>query len=168
MLSKLFGRKKDKTTKDDSGIVKSPINGKVLSLTEVPDETFASKMLGDGIAIEPSEGIVCSPVKGEVIQLFLPSKHAVCVKSEDGVEVLIHIGIDTVKMNGDGFEALVNTGDMVVEGQELIRFDIDKVKSNAKTSITPVVITNSFEFESINVLDNGEISIGKDLLSINK
>ena len=169
MLKKLFSKRKDTTSNNSANaIVKAPIKGKILSLEEVPDETFASKMLGDGIAIEPSEGLVCSPIDGEVIQLFLPSKHAVCVKSDDGVEVLIHIGIDTVKMNGDGFEALVNTGDRVVEGQELIRFDIDKVKSNAKTSITPVVITNSFDYEKIDVLDNGTISIGEELLSINK
>lgn len=170
MFKKLFGKKSDKSVdkSNDDFIVKSPIKGKILSLEEVPDETFAGKMLGEGIAIEPTEGRVCSPVDGEVIQLFLPSKHAVCIKSNNGIEVLIHIGIDTVNMNGDGFEALVNTGDVVVKGQELIRFDIDKVKANAKTSITPVVITNSFEFGKINVLGKGNVEIGIDLLDVDR
>lgn len=168
MLKKLFLKMKDKENENQHCIVKAPLKGKILDLEEVPDETFASKMLGSGIAIDPSEGLVCSPVNGEVIQLFLPSKHAVCVKSDEGVEVLIHIGIDTVKMNGDGFEALVNIGDRIVEGQELIRFDIDKVKSNAKTSVTPIVITNSSDFEKIDILNKDIISIGKNLLSIKK
>lgn len=170
MFKKLFQMNKEEKVKrsTDSIIVKSPIKGKVLSLEEVPDDVFAQKLLGEGIAMIPEEGTIYSPVDGEVIQLFMPSKHAIGIKSNDGVEVLIHIGIDTVKMNGDGFEAFVDTGSTVKCGQELIRFDIDKVEKNAKTVITPIVITNSNELKNIDIIANGNVDAGEEVIKIDK
>ncbi|MGX8128355.1 PTS sugar transporter subunit IIA [Clostridioides difficile] len=170
MFKKLFSKNRDvKLNKEVSNtILKSPISGRILSIEEVPDDTFAGKLLGEGLAINPVEGVVYSPVDGEIVQLFMPSKHAICIKSNDGIEILIHIGIDTVKMNGNGFDALVNTGDKVKLGQELIRFDIDKIKQNAKTITTPIVITNTHELKNINIIANQSVVVGDDLIKIYK
>lgn len=121
--------------------VRAPIPGKVLGIEQVPDETFSQKILGDGFAIEPSQGVVTSPCHGEVMHIF-PTGHAVALKSDQGLEILIHIGIDTVKMKGEGFKTFVNTGDKVRLGQKLIEFDLELVRQKAKSTITPVIVTN--------------------------
>ncbi|WP_101842279.1 PTS glucose transporter subunit IIA [Halobacillus sp. Marseille-P3879] len=135
MLKKLFGKKSV-----EENIV-APVSGKVVSLDEVPDPVFSQRMMGDGVAIEPSEGKVVSPVDGEVVQLF-PTNHAVGIKTKSGIEVLVHIGLETVAMEGEGFEGHVTTGDKVKAGDHLITFDTDLVNEKAKSTITPMVITN--------------------------
>lgn len=127
----------------------SPIVGKAVRITDVPDEVFASKMLGDGMAFEPSEGVLYSPVDGEIIQKF-PTNHAVGIKTAEGLELLLHIGIDTVGMKGEGFESFVEIGDKVKAGQKLISFDIELIKEKAKSIITPMVITNMDIVEDFN------------------
>lgn len=168
MIKKLFkiNKKEGVQSRYVKGILQSPISGKVLKLTDVPDDTFARKILGDGIAIKPEKGVVCSPVDGEIVQVFLPSKHAVCLKSTDGLEILIHIGIDTVKLNGYGFKALVKEGDKVTCGQELIKFDLEKIKNEAKSTITPIIITNYDDVKGISILGEGNILIGNDLIKV--
>jgi sugar PTS system EIIA component len=136
MLKKLFGSNKSVEEQ-----IVAPVNGKVVSLDEVDDPVFSQRMMGDGVAIEPSDGKVVSPVSGEVVQLF-PTYHAVGIKTKSGVEVLVHIGLETVSMEGEGFEGFVKTGDHVNAGDHLITFDMDLVKEKAKSTITPVVITN--------------------------
>jgi glucose-specific phosphotransferase system IIA component len=122
-------------------LLMSPIEGKIVDISQVPDETFAGKILGDGFAIDPTSGLVKAPCDAEVMHLF-PTGHAIALKTNDDLEVLIHIGIDTVKMKGEGFKALVKTGDKVVKGQNLIEFDVELVKNTAKSVLTPVVVTN--------------------------
>jgi PTS system glucose-specific IIA component len=136
-FKKLFGKNEVKTEE----ILVAPITGKVLPLEEVPDPVFSQKMMGDGIAIEPTEGIVVSPVNGEIVQFF-PTKHAIGIKSETGVEVLIHVGLETVGMKGEGFEGLVEVGDKVSVGTPLLNFDIELIKEKAKSIVTPVILTN--------------------------
>lgn len=119
----------------------SPMTGTILAITEVPDPVFAEKMMGDGFAIDPTEGVVVSPVDGEVVNLF-PTKHAIGIRSESGREILIHIGIDTVQLKGEGFTAKIAQGDHVKAGQELVTFDLAFVKQRAKSMITPIVFTN--------------------------
>lgn len=119
----------------------SPLNGKVVALESVPDETFSQKMVGDGIAIDPTDGVVVSPVDGEVVQLF-KTNHAIGLRTDAGQEILIHVGIDTVKMKGDGFKAFVATGQRVRRGDKLLEFDLAKVRAAAKSTITPVLVTN--------------------------
>ncbi len=135
MFKKLFGN-----NRTEEQLV-APLSGKVVSLDEVDDPVFKQRMMGDGVAIQPSEGIVVSPVDGEVVQLF-PTNHAVGVKTKSGVEVLIHIGLETVSMEGEGFEGHVKTGDKVKAGQTLVTFDKSLVAQKAKSTITPVIITN--------------------------
>ncbi|WP_444684884.1 glucose-specific PTS transporter subunit IIBC [Alkalicoccus luteus] len=142
-----------------SAAVALPLNGELKKLEEVPDDMFAEKMMGDGFAIEPSDGTVVSPVDGKVVQLF-HTKHAVGLEAEDGTEILIHIGIDTVNMKGEGFEAFVEQGDTVRVGDELIRFDLEKVRKEAKASITPVIFTNLSDKQHIAILREGTVRRG--------
>ncbi|MFD2923524.1 PTS sugar transporter subunit IIA [Halobacillus naozhouensis] len=136
MLKKLFGG--NKSTEDQ---FVAPLTGKVVSLDDVPDPVFSQRMMGDGVAIEPADGKVVTPVAGEVVQVF-PTKHAVGIKTKSGVEVLVHIGLETVSMEGEGFEGHVDAGDRVQPGDPLITFDMDLVNKKAKSTTTPVIITN--------------------------
>lgn len=128
--------------------LKSPVIGRAMELSTVPDPVFSSKIMGDGIAIEPMEGILCSPVNGIVAHVF-PTKHAVGIVSDEGIEILLHIGIDTVNLMGEGFESFVGENDRVKTGDKLISFDMDSVKSSGKSVITPMLITNMDMVESI-------------------
>ncbi|TLS35862.1 PTS sugar transporter subunit IIA [Pseudalkalibacillus caeni] len=144
MLKKLFGKKEVPSEET----IFAPLNGKAVKIEEVPDPTFSQKMMGDGIAIEPADGNVVSPVDGTVIQLF-HTKHAIGIKSQSGLELLIHIGLETVMMNGEGFEAHVKEGDKVKTGDKLITFDMDLIREKAASTITPLVITNVDTVENI-------------------
>jgi sugar PTS system EIIA component len=152
MFKKLFGKKEKKTEET----IFSPLSGKVVTIEEVPDPTFGQKMMGDGIAVEPKDGQVVSPVNGEIIQVF-PTKHALGIRSETGLEILIHIGLETVNMKGEGFTAFVKEGDKVKVGQKLIDFDLELVKEKAASTITPIVLTNGDILENIekSYNDNG-------------
>lgn len=119
----------------------SPLTGTLLKLEEVPSPVFAEKMMGDGFAIEPENGIVLSPVNGTVATVF-PTKHAIGLVADDGTEVLIHFGIETVALNGEGLEALVSQGDKVFMGQPILQANIDKIKDKVPSLITPVLFTN--------------------------
>lgn len=134
--------------------LKAPVIGNAVELSKVPDEVFASKMLGDGLAIEPAKGTLYSPCYGEVIQVF-PTKHAVGIRTKEGIEILLHIGVDTVTMNGQGFESLVNAGDNVYEGQSLVNFDIELIGRLAKSTVTPLLITN------MDIVDSVEFNYGE-------
>ena len=140
MLNFLKKKKAEENNKDLK--LYAPIKGEVIELEKVPDPVFAQKMLGDGIAIAPQEGIVYSPIDGEVVQFF-ETKHAIAIKGRTGIELLIHIGLDTVALKGEGFTGFVKNGDSVKVGQKLLEFDMEAVGSKAKSLITPVVITNS-------------------------
>lgn len=119
----------------------APLDGKLVDLKDVPDKVFSQKMMGDGFAIEPSHGEVVSPVDGTVETLF-PTKHALVIRSDNGREVLIHIGLDTVKLNGEGFEALVEQRAKVKAGQPLLRVDLDRIREKVPSLVTPVIFTN--------------------------
>lgn len=120
----------------------SPIQGEILAIENTPDDTFSQKILGDGYLIKPPNGIVVAPFDGDVMHFF-PTRHAIALKNADDVEVLIHIGIDTVKMNGKGFKGFVEIGERVTQGQKLIEFDLELVKAEAKSELTPIVFTNA-------------------------
>ncbi|MFG6113883.1 PTS glucose transporter subunit IIA [Halobacillus sp. MO56] len=152
MFKKLFGKDNKET------ILTAPVTGKVVDLTEVPDPTFSQKMMGEGLAIQPSEGKAVAPFDGEIVQLF-PTKHAVGLKNKAGVEVLVHIGLETVGMNGEGFEASVKQGDKVKTGQTLVTFDLAKIEEKASSTVTPVIITNSDEY-SLDFYNQGDVEAG--------
>lgn len=135
MLKNFFGKKADKVDKE---IIVAPVTGKLVEITQVPDPTFSEKMMGDGIAIIPTKGEFVAPVNGEIVNLF-PTKHAIGIKSEAGVEYLLHIGLETVTLEGEGFEAHVKEGDKVSAGDLLITVDLALIEEKAQT-ITPLVI----------------------------
>lgn len=146
-------------------MISSPIEGEILALADVPDQTFANKVLGDGFAIRPSEGVVNSPMNGKVVQLFR-TNHAIGIQSENGLEVLVHVGIDTVKLNGNGFTAHVKKGDVVVKGQKLIEFDLNVIRAQAKSDITPIIITNMDKVDSVKIKDTGFKKKNTDILEV--
>lgn len=129
-------------------ILLAPQTGVAIPLEQVPDDVFSQKMLGDGIAILPSENLVKSPVTGTILQVF-DTLHAYGIESEDGLEILVHIGINTVELNGDGFQALVKEGDTVTAGTPIARVDLKRLQEKGLPLYTPVVITNMAEIRSI-------------------
>lgn len=131
----------------ESAEVVSPLAGQVKPLSQATDPVFSSGVMGQGVVIEPSQGELVSPVNGTVTVLF-PTKHAVGIVSEKGVEMLMHIGMDTVSLDGKGFEAHVEQGDKVVVGQQLISFDMDVIKEAGLVTETPVIITNQDDFQA--------------------
>ncbi|MGN7297774.1 glucose-specific PTS transporter subunit IIBC [Ferdinandcohnia sp. SAFN-114] len=139
----------------------SPIKGEIKPITEVPDAVFSGKMMGDGFAIVPSEGVIVSPVDGKVINLF-PTKHAIGILSDSGREILIHVGIDTVNLKGQGFETFVSENDKVEKGQQLLKVDLDFIKKNATSIITPIVFTNLAEGEEIVLKKQGNINLSEE------
>lgn len=145
--------------------VSSPLRGKILPLSKVPDATFSEKVLGEGIAIDPSEGVVYAPVDAKVAQIF-KTNHAIGLVTEEGLEILIHVGIDTVKMEGRGFKAFVKKGDQVKTGDKLIEFDVDMVRREAKSTLTPVIITNMSEIKGLSFVEATETRPGEKILSV--
>ncbi|MCK5779467.1 MAG: PTS glucose transporter subunit IIA [Psychrilyobacter sp.] len=141
----------------------SPLNGRVITLAEVPDEAFAEKMIGDGCAIEPSEGSIFAISDAE-IDIF-DTNHAVSFDLESGLEMIVHFGIDTVKLDGKGFERLVTPGDVKL-GDELVKYDLDFIKENAKSTRTPVIISNMDDVEEIIVVAKGEVKVGDLLMKV--
>lgn len=140
--------------------VLAPISGKAVSLTEVPDEVFAQGMAGEGVAIVPDGGgEVLAPVSGTLVKLF-EGGHAFGIEADDGVEMIVHIGLDTIELRGTGFERLATEGDRVEAGQPVVSFDLEEVKNAGYDPITPVVVTNPQDHPVRNPAD-GEIRAGE-------
>ncbi len=139
---------------DDICKLFAPVNGKTIALENVPDKVFASKMMGDGIGFEYEGNTIYAPCDGK-ITLVANTLHAVGITSENGAEILIHIGLDTVSLNGKGFKKLINQGDKVKKGTPLIEIDRQFMKEQDINLITPMVVTNAANYE-INVIDEGK------------
>ena len=157
--------KKDNIQLNKKVIIQSPMIGTVLPLSQVSDEAFASEAMGKGIAIIPEEGKVFSPVDGTIAMVF-GTKHAIGLVSESGVEVLIHVGIDTVKLNGQHFNAYVESGQVVKKGDLLLEFDMDAIKEAGFSLETPVIITNTQQYLDIIETEESLIQVNKELLTI--
>ena len=130
-----------------------PINGKIIPLTEVPDQVFAQGMMGQGFAIAPTGNTVYSPIDGKIVSIF-PTKHAIGLVTDTGVEILIHVGVDTVKLKGQGFEQLAEDGQVVKRGDALLKIDLAYIEANAPSSIIPIIFTN-LTTEKLTVLRDG-------------
>lgn len=169
-LKRLFhiGSQNEPASLSDSDgkiIIYAPAAGKVCSLSKIEDPVFSSEALGLGCAIEPTVGEVIAPFDGVVTQIA-QTKHAVSLRSNDGVELLIHVGMDTVELNGRGFTPLVNAGEPVKKGQPLLKFDKQSISEAGYRTTIPVVITNSAKFSAIEPLANGTVAEGQPLLSV--
>lgn len=139
----MFGFKKKEEEKE----VLATQNGKVVNLEEVPDEVFAQKMLGDGVAIIPESDDIHSPVDGTIVQVS-DTLHAYGIQTEDGLDILVHIGVNTVELKGEGFESLVKEGDKVKTGDIIAKADLDFIKSKNYETYTPILVTNFDEVRS--------------------
>ena len=154
-------KKKEKTVVT----IYSPMNGKVIELKEVPDEAFAQKMVGDGCAIEPDKGIICSPIDGQLMNIF-PTNHAIIFETIDGLEMIVHFGIDTVKLDGKGFQKLREPGPIKI-GDEIVKYDLDDIKDGVPSTRSPIIINNMEKVEKIEVLSLGKIvKIGERIMKV--
>ncbi|WP_353855457.1 PTS glucose transporter subunit IIA [Bacillus sp. Bos-x628] len=156
MLKKLFAfGKKQEDAKEE--VIYSPVDGELMDMTDVPDPVFSQKMMGDGVAVKPSNGEIVSPVEGEIIQLF-HTKHAIGIRTLSGLELLIHIGLETVGLNGEGFKAHMKEGDKVKIGDPLMSCDLDLIEEKAASTVTPIVIMNGDMIERLDKEPKGTVS----------
>ncbi len=163
-FKKILGGNEDGNVKKEI-IISSPLTGKVLELSTIDDAAFASGVLGKGVAIEPTVGVAVSPVDGKVETLF-KTNHAIGIVTESGAEILIHIGMDTVKLDGKHFTAKIEQGDVVKAGQVLVEFDIEAIKEEGYSLVTPIVITNSDNFKDIKFETNKDITASEKLMQL--
>ncbi|MGH4496026.1 PTS N-acetyl glucosamine transporter subunit IIABC [Klebsiella pneumoniae] len=138
----------------------SPITGDVVTLEQVPDEAFASKAVGDGIAVKPTSNIVVAPAAGTVVKIF-NTNHAFCLETNNGAEIVVHMGIDTVALEGKGFKRLVEEGTDVKAGEPILEMDLDFLNANARSMISPVVCSNSDDYSALVILASGKVVAGQ-------
>lgn len=138
----------------------SPITGDIVALEQVPDEAFASKAVGDGVAVKPTDTTVVAPAAGTVVKIF-NTNHAFCLETENGAEIVVHMGIDTVALNGQGFKRLVEEGAEVQAGQPILEMDLDFLNANARSMISPVVCSNSDDYSALVILATGKVVAGQ-------
>ncbi|MFP8412052.1 N-acetylglucosamine-specific PTS transporter subunit IIBC [Serratia marcescens] len=141
----------------------APVTGEVVALEQVPDEAFASKAVGDGLAIRPTDNIVVSPADGTVVKIF-NTNHAFCLETDKGAEIVVHMGIDTVALEGQGFKRLVEEGAEVKAGQPILELDLDYLNANARSMISPVVVSNSDDYAGLAALASGSVVAGQTKL----
>lgn len=149
----------------DRIVISSPISGVAADITTAPDEAFAEKMMGDGAVVTPEDPYIYAPEDGEVAFVF-ETKHAVGFVTETGISLLIHVGIDTVKLNGEGFEALVESGQKVKKGEPMLKLDIDYLSKNAPSLVSPVLCTELEDNQRIHLLKEGKVKAGEPLFEI--
>jgi len=141
----------------------APVTGEVVALDQVPDEAFASKAVGDGLAIRPTDSIVVAPADGTVVKIF-NTNHAFCLETDKGAEIVVHMGIDTVALEGQGFKRLVEEGAEVKAGQPILELDLDYLNANARSMISPVVVSNSDDYAGLAALASGSVVAGQTKL----
>lgn len=160
----IFKKKKQETVIEDNTLsLVSAVTGKTIPLSQVQDPVFSQKMAGDGIAIEPTDNTVVAPADGELTLIF-NTKHAFALTLENGIELLVHIGLDTVSLNGEGFQQLAEQGTKVKAGTPIIKFDANFIKSKGLKLTTPVLITNPDMVKSIKAVENIETISGETIV----
>lgn len=162
MLS-FFNKKKNETTVSSNNL-KAFLSGKVISIENVKDPVFSAKILGNGLAIEPENELIVAPCDGVISTVMADSKHAVGITAENGMELLIHEGIDTVALNGEGFELFVKEGDNVKEGDKLIHFDAKLIKSKGYQTTCILVVTNSDDFPNMKLHTGMDAVVGETVI----
>lgn len=162
-------KKEEKVKSNDKLVVLAPLDGKILELKDVPDQTFAEGLLGIGLGIEPVQsGVVKAPISGEIVQFF-ETKHAFVIHGENDIEILVHFGLNTVKLNGEGFTALKKEGEKVKAGDPILEFDYDFLKSNADSIVTPIVVLEPENYSKVDVILSNEAKSGvTEIIEIKK
>lgn len=169
LLKSLFDKKEEvKIEKAERVTVKNtiyaPVSGEIISLEKFPDEVFSAEVLGKGCGIYPKEECIKAPFEGEIVQVA-DTKHAIGMKSVDGIELLIHIGVDTVEMKGQGFKTFVKEGDFVSLEQKLVEFSQDEIKKAGYKSAVAVIVTNSDDFQKIALKKEGAVQSGDSIMT---
>ena len=159
-----FLKKKKKETTVSTYTLKAFLSGKVISIENVKDPVFSAKILGNGLAIEPENELIIAPCDGVISTVMADSKHAVGITAENGMELLIHEGIDTVALNGEGFELFVKEGDNVKEGDKLIHFDAKLIKSKGYQTTCILVVTNSDDFPNMKLHTGMDAVLGETVI----
>ncbi len=162
-VEKSYDKGEQKVVK--SIMISSPVNGVAMDLSSAPDEAFAGRMMGDGAAVVPGDRVVCAPEDGEITFIF-DTKHAIGFLTDSGVSLLLHIGIDTVKLDGNGFEVLLETGQHVAKGTPMLKLDLDYLKSNASSMVSPIICTELEDDQKIRLLKEGSVRVGDPLFAI--
>lgn len=162
-FSKLFG----KAEKINPNHIYAPMEGQAVAITEVPDPTFAEGMLGNGIAIKPVSGKVCSPVDGTVDMMF-DTGHAVSLVSDSGIEILIHVGLETVSLEGKPFTIHVKNGEKVKKGQLLMEADLEAIQAAGLPTITPVLVCNTDDYSTFNTTTGKEVTNADVVIALAK
>lgn len=167
---KISAEEKVKTTADhfpaeEKNVICSPLTGRAIPMHEVPDDTFAAEVLGKGMAVIPSEGKVVAPCHGEISTLF-DTKHAIGITTKGGTELLIHVGVNTVELEGKHYKAHVAQGDRVKPGQLLLTFDIQKIQEAGYPVVTPVIVANTDDYKTVEGLKTGEIHCMEPLMKL--
>lgn len=160
-LFDFFKKKKDS---EDYFEIYSPLNGTIIPIEEIPDEAFAEKIIGDGVGLIPTGDTIYAPCDADDISIF-DTNHAISFETSNGLELIVHFGIDTVKLDGQGFERLVEDGQSVKKGDALVKFDLEYIKANAKSHKTPVIISN-MDIVAELVKTTGVVSAGDVLLKV--
>ena len=153
----MFGDKNEGLNQE---YIAAPIEGEIIPLTEVPDPVFSQKMMGDGFAIMPTSGVVVSPVEG-VVTIVFHTKHAIALTAKSGIEIIVHFGLDTVKLKGEGFDVKVNSGDLVKVGDTLLVVDIESIKDKVPSIVSPIVFPSLKENETIILEKRGKVGLGE-------
>jgi len=149
-------------TKSPSQVILAPFSGKTVELTAVPDPVFAEKLTGDGLAIELSSDTVLAPCDG-VISLFFDTKHAFAITTDDGIQILVHVGLDSIILNGEGLTALKSSGDRVTAGTPILKIDMDVFEKNSINMISPVLVVNYDKVTELKPCNPGcEVAAGSD------
>ena len=146
-------------------VIHSPMDGEICPLEDLPDPVFANHMIGDGVAIVPDSPVVCTPADGKIISVF-DTKHALVFENKKKFRVLLHVGIGSMRLQGEGFEAYVDNGQNVSSGDELLSLDLDYIKKEAETLASPVVLTSNKNRYKVRVVAKGHIKVGEPLFEI--
>jgi len=163
LFKKVLGVKEESKVEIDH-MIYSPIAGKVVPLSEVNDQVFAQEMMGKGIAVFPTTGRVVAPCNGEVISVF-KTLHAVTIKADNGAEIIIHVGLETVALDGQYFKKYVEDGQRIKKGDLLLTFDVDKISEGYDVT-TPVIVTNPTDFQSVKATEEGEVDCEDSLIDL--
>lgn len=160
-----YDKKQSEKEKVNETLKATPENGKIMPLSEVKDDVFSSGAMGKGVAIEPTDGVLHAPADGKIIMTF-ETGHAIGMKTKTGAEILMHIGMDTVNLQGKGFDTLVKKDQEVKDGEPLVKFDIDLIKKAGYPVTTPMVVTNSKDFDDIKQIAQGDVKVGQAILEL--
>lgn len=160
-IKNMFGLQEHKES------LQSPIAGEVIPVTQVSDPTFGEEIVGKGVAIIPTDGHLVSPVNGTISMVF-ETKHAVTMISEEGAEILIHIGLDTVKLKGQYFETFVTSGQVVKAGDKLVEFDLEAIKNAGYDTVTPMVVCNPHQYKEISIFPGKQHKLTDKVIVLHK